>query len=157
MKRVSHEFLRRFRDRQATKRTPIVASARVFAATKIYKSQPANDLRGGQKTPPDKTRKTSSPSTYCRPSFQDHATNRITDRTTRATQTRRQGARLLQNTYSLTNLLIDSLRKPTVGVTELESVTSCMSSKRSNQLSYTPEVKNAIPFQNGDLSPRRPL
>ena len=26
-----------------------------------------------------------------------------------------------------------------VGVTELESVTSCMSSKRSNQLSYTPE------------------
>src|SRR4051794_32292578 len=25
-----------------------------------------------------------------------------------------------------------------VGVTELESVTSCMSSKRSNQLSYTP-------------------
>jgi len=30
-----------------------------------------------------------------------------------------------------------------VGVTELESVTSCMSSKRSNQLSYTPEGLSA--------------
>ena len=40
-----------------------------------------------------------------------------------------------------------------VGVTELESVTSCMSSKRSNQLSYTPDVF----YESGDRSPRRPL
>ena len=31
-----------------------------------------------------------------------------------------------------------------VGTTELESVTSCMSSKRSNQLSYAPVVTTAI-------------
>ena len=29
-----------------------------------------------------------------------------------------------------------------VGTTELESVTSCMSSKRSNQLSYAPKAMN---------------
>ena len=33
-----------------------------------------------------------------------------------------------------------------VGVTELESVTSTMSTWRSNQLSYTPETNNADPF-----------
>ena len=35
-----------------------------------------------------------------------------------------------------------------MGVTELESVTSCMSSKRSNQLSYTPvESPSTIRFR----------
>ena len=34
-----------------------------------------------------------------------------------------------------------------VGATELESVTSCMSSKRSNQLSYTPMGLSAFSFR----------
>jgi len=73
---ASLEFLRRFRAGQATKRTPNVASARVFAATRFCKSQPANDLRGGRKTRPDKTRKTTSPSTICRTSSLERPTNR---------------------------------------------------------------------------------
>ena len=40
----------------------------------------------------------------------------------------------------------ETIRKEMVGVTELESVTSTMSTWRSNQLSYTPETNNADPF-----------
>jgi hypothetical protein len=39
-----------------------------------------------------------------------------------------------------------------VGLTELESVTSCVSSRRSNQLSYKPLLKNLNPT----LSPTAP-
>jgi hypothetical protein len=47
-----------------------------FRRAAICKSQPANDLRAGEKTRPDKTRKTSSPSTYCRNGSRRQATNR---------------------------------------------------------------------------------
>src|SRR5580704_5313221 len=48
-----------------------------------------------------------------------------------------------------------------VGLTELESVTSCVSSRRSNQLSYRPEwepllILNHFPnFRNGPACPNR--
>jgi len=60
----------------STNRARIVASARVFAATRNCKSQPPNDLRGGRKTRPGKTQKSSSPSTNCRSSSEYHPTKR---------------------------------------------------------------------------------
>jgi len=45
VKRDSHEDSRASRDAQATKRAPIVASARVFARATTRKSRAANDLR----------------------------------------------------------------------------------------------------------------
>jgi len=62
---VGHEFLRCFRGPRSTNQARIVASERVFARQAFRNPRAGNDLRPGQKTRPDKTRKLSSPSSNC--------------------------------------------------------------------------------------------